>query len=196
MAGPPEGQVRLRSTTPHDPIAGLCAYLLWLGSDAPDGWQERARHTLQFMLRLFLSGPLPNAEPSPTLAPPLSAAIAHLQREWSQMPLRRMGVAELAAAALVSRGHLNRLFGRAFGLTTAAALERLRCSRAETLLARTNLTIEAIAHQAGFADLSHFSHRFTAIHGISPRAYRAAGTQVPSVLDQPGVRRLSHLLWD
>jgi AraC-like DNA-binding protein len=51
------------------------------------------------------------------------------------------------------------------------------------------------AEQCGFA-ASHFSHRFGAIHGTSPCAYRAAGMASPSVLGHPGVRRLSHLLWD
>ncbi|MGH9216455.1 MAG: helix-turn-helix domain-containing protein [Acidimicrobiales bacterium] len=111
------------------------------------------------------------------------------------MPLRRVGVGELARRASVSRGYLNRLFRTGFGLNAAAALERARCSRAESLLLRTDLTVEVIALQSGFADASHFSHRFTAIHGTSPRASPAAGTASPSVLDHPGVRRLSHLLW-
>jgi len=43
---------------------------------------------------------------------------------------------------------------------------------------------------------AHLSHRFSAIHDVSPRAYRAAGSQSPSVLDHPGVRLLNHLVWD
>jgi transcriptional regulator GlxA family with amidase domain len=96
----------------------------------------------------------------------------------------------------VSRGYANRLFRAGLGLSAAAALERARCSRAETLLTRTDLSIEAIAHRCGFADASHFSHRFGAIHGVSPRAYRAAGSPSPSVLDHPGVRRLTHAIWE
>ena len=85
------------------------------------------------------------------------------------MPLRRIGVGELARRAHVSRGYLNRLIRAGFGLSAAAALERARCARAESLLLRTDLTVESIAHQCGFADPSHFSHRFKAIHGASPR---------------------------
>jgi AraC family transcriptional regulator len=82
-----------------------------------------------------------------------------------------------------------------FGLGVAAGLERARCSRVETLLIRTDLTLDTVARQCGFADGSHLSHRFTAIHGVPPRDYRRAG-QVPSVLDDPGVRRLARLIWD
>ncbi len=126
---------------------------------------------------------------------PVAAAVDHLRRAWAQMPLPRVSVAELASAAAVSRGYLERLFRASFGLGVAAGLERARCSRVETLLIRTDLTLDTVARQCGFADGSHLSHRFTAIHGVPPRDYRRAG-QVPSVLDDPGVRRLARLIWD
>jgi transcriptional regulator GlxA family with amidase domain len=176
-------------------LGGLCAYLLWLAGAAPDDWQRPSSETLAFMLRLFVVGPLPRPDAPTALAPALAGALGQLQREWTRMPLPRVGVGELARLAHVSRGYLNRLFRTAFGLSAAAALERARCSRAESLLLRTDLAVEVIGAQCGFADASHFSHRFASIHGISPRAYRAAATASPSVLDHPGVRRLIHLLW-
>jgi AraC family transcriptional regulator len=193
--GPLPATLELRPMTDDDPLGGLCAYLLWLASAAPDDWQRRSSETLALMLDLFVGGPLPRPDTPATLAPALAGALGHLQREWTRMPLRRVGVGELARRAHMSRGYLSRLFRTGFGLSAAAALERARCSRAESLLLRTDLTVEVIALQCGFADASHFSHRFAAIHGASPRAYRAAGTASPSVLDHPGVRRLSHLLW-
>jgi AraC-like DNA-binding protein len=188
-------KLELRPLTADDPLAGLCAYLLWLAGAAPDDWERRSSETLAFILRLFVAGPLPQPETAPVLPPALASTVGQLQREWSGMPLRRVSVGELARRAHVSRGYLNRLSRAAFGLSAAAALERARCARAESLLLRTDLTVESIAYECGFADSSHFSHRFTAIHGVSPRAYRVAGTLSPSVLDDPGVRRLSHLLW-
>jgi AraC-like DNA-binding protein len=187
-------ELLIRPMTANDPLAGLCAFLLWLGRSEADSWRQPADGTLELLLRLFLHGPLP--EPDGTrLAAPLSAAIGHLRREWAHHPLRRVDVGQLAAAAHVSRGYLNRLFRAGFGLSAATALEHARCSRAEMLLTHTDSSVEAIAHQCGFADASHFSHRFTAIRGVSPRAYRAAGIQSPSVLDHPGVRHLTHLVW-
>lgn len=179
------GEVRLATMTANDPLAGLCAYLLWLNED------QAIEETLDFMLAR-LQGPLP--APEPKLPAPLKAAIAYLSEEWATMPLRRISVTELAAQAHVSRGYLNRLFATTFGASVAAALESVRCARAETLLTRTDLTIDTIARQCGFADLSHFSHRFTAVHGIPPSVYRSAGTT--SVLDRPGIRRFGQLLTD
>jgi AraC-like DNA-binding protein len=200
VAHPPAPQVRLHRMTADDPLAGLCAYLLWLGRGERDGWHRPVLRMLDLMVALVGSGPLPDDEPAAPMPPALRAAVAQLRQRWAGTPLPRVGVAELAAAALVSRGHLNRLFRAVFGLGAADALERVRCSRAETLLTRTDLTAEAVARQCGFADLSHFSHRFTAIHGVPPSGYRAvyraAGHATPSVLEHPGVRRLSRLLWD
>lgn len=187
----------VRQMTPDDPLAGLCAYLLWLGrrTDQDEGWQQPASQALGFLLAVVVSGPLPQGEPpATTLAPPLAAALDHLRHEWSEMPLRRIAVSELASAVSVSRSHLSRLFRRSLGLGAATALERARFSRAETLLTRTDLTVDAIAHQCGFADLSHFSHRFTKHYGLPPTAYLLTN-RTPSVLDHPGVRRLTHLLW-
>ncbi len=178
-----------------DPLAGLAAYLLWLGAAQPDGWHRQARRTLGLVVDLMRSGPLPARDEAPRPAPAARAAVGVLRREWAELPLRRIGVAELAGTVRVSRGYLNRVFRAAFGLGAAEALEGLRLSRAEALLLRTDLTLDAIARQCGFADLSHFSHRFTARHGVAPGHYRAAGTG-PSTLDHPGVRRLAGLVWD
>lgn len=188
--------VRLRRMTEHDPLAGLCAYLIWLGREQPDGWEQQAKQTLRFLLPLFTSGSLPGDDVRPVLPASLSAVIDHLQREWSQMPLRRVGIDELASAARVSRSYLNRLFQAEFGISAAAGLESLRFSRAETLLTRTDMTISSIARQCGFADLYHFSHRFARRYGVPPSVYRAVGAPPFSVLDQPGVRRLAHALWE
>ena len=122
----------------------------------------------------FLASVMLTDSPERPVAGPLSAAVSHLRREWADLPLRRVSVASLAAAASISRGYLNRLFQAEFGLSAAAALEHARCSRVETLLTRTDLTIGAVAWQCGFASPSRLSHRFTAIHGMPPAHSREA----------------------
>jgi AraC-like DNA-binding protein len=196
IGGRVAAEVRSRPMTQHDPLGGLCAYLLWLGQEQTDGWEQRANRTLRFLLELFTSEPLPSDELRVVLPAPLLAVVGLLRREWSQMPLRRLTVGELASAAHVSRSYLNRLFRTSFGISAAAALERLRCSRAETLLARTNMTIGSIAHQCGFADLYHFSHRFIRLYGLPPRRFRDEGSAAPSALDHAGVRRLAYAVWE
>jgi AraC family transcriptional regulator len=128
------------------------------------------------MLTLLENGPLPNGEGRPEVRRPVAAAVSYLQHEWSHLPLRRVGVTEIATAAHVSRGYLNRLFRDTFGSSVSVALEHLRCSRAEALLTRTDLTIAAIARQCGYADVTHFltdSAAFTAFRRLPTAASRA-----------------------
>jgi AraC-like DNA-binding protein len=187
---------RSRRMTDRDPQAGLCAYLIWLRRERPVGWERRVDETLRFLLLLFASRLLPGDDPREAVPAPLRAVIDHLRHEWAEMPLRRIGVDELALTGRVSRSYLNRLFRAEFEISAAAALESLRCSRAETLLLRTDMTIGAIARECGFADLFHFSHRFTRRYGVSPSTYRTVGTANESVLEHPGVRRLALALWE
>ena len=189
-------EVRVTRMCSADPPAGLCAYLLWLGRSNLSDWQTAARSTLEFMLSLLENGPLPSDEVRSEVRGPVAAAVAYLQHEWSYLPLRGVGVAEIATSAHVSRGYLNRLFRETFGSTVSMALEHLRCSRAEALLTRTDLPIASIAHLCAYADLSHFSHRFSGTHGMSPSAYRSLGSRSPSVLEQAGVLQLSRLIWE
>ncbi|SMD24488.1 AraC family transcriptional regulator [Kibdelosporangium aridum] len=177
----PDLDKRVRIQPMRDPLRGLCGYLLS---------EERAiDQTIDFMLTVIHFG---SPEPDRRIPGPVRLAIEYLREHWATMPLRRISVAELAAAAHVSRGYLNRLFQRTFDLSAATALEHIRCARAEILLVRTDLTAEAIAKQCGFADVSHFSHRFTLVHGVSPSVYRAH--PVSSVLDHPGLRGLNRLI--
>jgi AraC-like DNA-binding protein len=117
--------VRLRRMTGHDPLAGLCNYLIWLGREQPDSWENQVKQTLRFLLPLFASGSFPGNDVRSILPAPLSAVINHLRREWSHKPLRRVGVDELAATARASRSYLNRLFQTEFGISSAAGLEGL-----------------------------------------------------------------------
>jgi AraC-like DNA-binding protein len=191
-ADPPRAP-QVRRMTADDPLEGLCTYLVWLASR--EDWEQSATPILELVLSLLGDGPLPDDDRAAPLAVSLSHALEHLREVWAEPPLRRIAVAELAAASFASRGYLNRLFRETFGLSTASALERLRCARAETLLRRTDLTADAIASQCGFADGSHFSHRFTTILGLSPLAFREAIGDTRSVLDHASLRRLSRLVW-
>jgi AraC family transcriptional regulator len=193
-AGPRLGrQPRLVRATRDDPLAGLGAYLLWLGSaPAPD--DGAIRRTVEFMLEMLLDLPKPHLGAGEGLPLAVVHALGWWRNAWAESPLGPVPTSSMAAAAHVSVAQLNRLFGRATGSTPAAAVSRLRCARAEDLLANTDLPFAAVARLCGYADAAHFSHRFRTLHGVSPRAYRAHGL-TESVLDEPGIRRISHLVW-
>lgn len=191
----PSEPVRVRMST-HDPLTGLCDYLSWLGAQDPadpPGSAGPAARVVEFILTVLLDLPLPAPGAELTGPPSFRAAVDHLRTVWGLAPLRRVGVVELAAAAAVSRAQLHRVFRATVGVGPAQALEQLRCSRAETMLLRTDLTLGVVARECGYADVAHFAHRFGATHAVAPGLYRRTGGR--SCLAHPGIRQLERLVW-
>ncbi|MES0028043.1 AraC family transcriptional regulator [Mesorhizobium sp. M0040] len=86
-----------------------------------------------------------------------------------QLDLKR-----LAGAAGVTRFQVIRDFNKVIGLTPAAYIRDRRLRRASALIERGfGLADAAIA--AGFADQSHLSRTFRAMHGMTPGMFRRAG---------------------
>jgi AraC-like DNA-binding protein len=78
----------------------------------------------------------------------------------------------LAATAGLSLCHFARAFKESEGVAPHRYLLRRRISRAQELLRRTDLPLSEIALASGFADQSHFSHRFHEEVGVSPSTFR------------------------
>jgi AraC family transcriptional regulator len=73
---------------------------------------------------------------------------------------------------------LNRIFRASVGASPGATIERIRLLRAERLLARSDMTVAAMAAATGFADQYHLSRRFHRCFGVAPAKYRRlAATQ-------------------
>lgn len=178
-----------------DPMGALCRYLLQLGTTCPPGWAEQARETLRLLVLTFAHGPSP-AGPPAALPEPVVAMMAHVRDSWSAGTATPVPLSRLAAAARVSASTLCRTFQRQFGLSPVAALELLRLARAEPLLWQSNLSIQAIATQCGFADGYHFSRRFRAVYGMAPTAFRAMAPEAapPSPVERDGLAALQSLL--
>ncbi len=95
------------------------------------------------------------------------------QRLRDQLP-RGGGIADLAAELGLSTRTLNRRFRQATGHSPQQWLQRLRVSQARDLLRHSNLSINEIAWQVGFQDVSHFGKLFREHAGMSPGRYREA----------------------
>jgi AraC family transcriptional regulator len=91
---------------------------------------------------------------------------AHLDRD---LPLE-----EIAAAAYLSPFHFARLFKKLTGATPHAYLANLRASRAQILLAETDLNITEVSVRVGYSSPSHFTKAFRHATGMTPRAFRSA----------------------
>lgn len=94
-------------------------------------------------------------------------------QQWLRKHMTRdVAVTELAQAVAASERTLARKFNAAIGQTPLGYLQALRLSSARALLEAGDLSVEAIAHQVGYADASSFSRLFRHEIGISPGAYR------------------------
>ena len=79
---------------------------------------------------------------------------------------------ELAEAVGRHPTHVARAFRRAHGRTVGEYARALRLDWAEARLAE-DLPLARVAHDAGFADQSHFTRAFRAHTGLTPGRYRA-----------------------
>jgi AraC family transcriptional regulator len=79
---------------------------------------------------------------------------------------------DLSDLACLSEFHLSRMFRASFGMPPHAWIAARRIDRARHMLKSGALPLQQIADACGYADLSHFSHRFRDATGVSPTRYR------------------------
>ena len=104
------------------------------------------------------------------------ANLAHLRRARDLMDreyARRLDVAALARAALMSTAHFSRQFRATYGETPYAYLMTRRIERAKALLRLGDLSVTEVCMAVGCSSLGSFSARFTQLSGETPSAYRA-----------------------
>ena len=82
-------------------------------------------------------------------------------------------MSELAALCGISPRHVMRGFKHSTGATLHSYVEQVRLARAKELLTSTDLGINAIATQLGFAQTSSFSAAFRRVIGVPPSTFRA-----------------------
>jgi AraC-like DNA-binding protein len=83
-------------------------------------------------------------------------------------------VADLAAAAGLSPAHFSRRFKATFGESPHQYLLTRRLERAAALLTSTDWSVAAICFAVGAQGVGSFTTSFRRVHGMTPRAYRAA----------------------
>lgn len=100
--------------------------------------------------------------------PLVATAIEQMERELQ----KAFSATALAARLHISYRTLHRRFHKATGLTPLAYLQALRVERAKALLETSRRSVEQIAANVGYADLSSFRRLFSRQTGLSPAEYR------------------------
>jgi len=85
---------------------------------------------------------------------------------------RSFGIAEVAAAAGVSRSTLDRLFFQNLNRSVHEEVQRARLAAVKRLLIHTDLVIADIARQTGFCHAQHLNNAFRTAESLTPRTYR------------------------
>lgn len=80
----------------------------------------------------------------------------------------------LAAASYLSPFHFARLFKKLTGLSPHNYLAGIRATRAQLLLAETDLSVTEIGARVGYLSGSHFTKAFRIATGATPREFRKA----------------------
>ena len=105
---------------------------------------------------------------------PVQRALNFASERLADQPEDDLTLDDLAAVASTSASHLCRLFRESLGLSPMKAVRLIRLDMAMGLLERTNMTVQEISYQCGFASPYHFSRLFSETFGRSPTIVRAA----------------------
>lgn len=81
---------------------------------------------------------------------------------------------EITGASGVSRRQTERLFAQHLNMTPTQFLTEARLSKARTMLAETNLSVNEVAAACGFPTTTNFSRRFRTRFNESPYTYSTA----------------------
>nr|WP_314845485.1 AraC family transcriptional regulator [uncultured Microbacterium sp.] len=98
--------------------------------------------------------------------------IERARRQIHDHPAQRFSVADLAGMAGMSGSHFAALFRAQVGAPVLQYQTSVRMAHARGLLDTTSRPVSEVARESGYADPFYFSRQFTAIHGMTPLAYR------------------------
>ena len=155
----------------HPRIAQLCDTLVGISWQGPDAQLRANEMTHSALSELLCSQAIRRKEIR--LRGGLAPAVRRRLAEYIDASLdQSLSLGSLAVIACMSEYHLARMFRLSFGMPPHAWIAARRIERARQLLKSTSIPLQQIADASGYADISHFSHRFRKVVGVAPSSYR------------------------
>ncbi|HEY9445765.1 MAG TPA: helix-turn-helix transcriptional regulator [Burkholderiales bacterium] len=104
--------------------------------------------------------------------PTRRSALVRVTRYISEHLTDDIALADVAAAAELSRSYVTQLLKRETGKTFVDFITALRLQKAQELLATTDMRVGEIALAVGYDDDAYFARRFRQFLRVSPGEYR------------------------
>lgn len=114
------------------------------------------------------------SRPSRTLAEtsPHDTRLLELMGQIEQAPAKDWSNKVIAEKLMLSVDHTAKLFKRLAGMPPSEYVQSIRHREARRLLRESDLSIEMVGAQVGYADIHYFSRIFRRLEGISATEYR------------------------
>ena len=118
-----------------------------------------------YVKREISTDDLPSAgKAAETIAPALTAIFENYSRQTS--------LEELASLCNISKYHFSRIFKEEMKMTVVEYITSYRISLADVMLKNSDKSIEQIAGDCGFSDISYFYRCYKRLKGTSPKRAR------------------------
>lgn len=163
----------------HDVIQLLYAVLAEKGIQASDmlenftahGRWERVPDTVERM-QDFLQEVLAVAAESVSLAAHTSELVNSVERYVKEHISEEIRRDDIARTVYLNPAYLSRVYKEKRGISISDYITKTRLDFVKKYLRETELSITAIAYQAGFTSLPYLSRRFREETGMTPQEYR------------------------
>ena len=152
-------------------ISEIEQILLQVNYTNPEQYQENDKFICSAFLLLVSAILFSRATTSLNISPYLVLLNQFAQNN----ELLTCNVNDLCKKLGYSRGQLNNLFKKHFGITPHEYLIEYKFNHARRLLVNTNMTISEIAFAIGYANPMQFYTTFKKLFGVTPNRYRSNG---------------------
>jgi len=97
----------------------------------------------------------------------IQAVLQHIEQHLAS----KVVIRDLAGVACLSETQFKKLFRQQLGQTVMQYVTAKRMDKARALLQHTDYSVQLIAEQVGYTDISAFSRRFSANFGLTPTRF-------------------------
>ncbi len=135
--------------------------------------KKRIQHNLLMAMLLYIGGVGKKSRSEKKI--PYEAELRQLRREIYENPGVERSAPQIAKELNLSVGYLNKIYNELFGTSYMKDVFSSRMEYAQTLLSKSDKTVNEIAELCGYNSSEHFSRSFKKYSCMSPLQYRTKG---------------------